>query len=78
MIEIYLMVLCAGVLALIYGQYATRKVMAYDTGTERMQEIASAIQEGAMAYLNRQYTTIGMVGIIVSFLLYILLCKKEP
>ncbi|MCB9991326.1 MAG: sodium-translocating pyrophosphatase [Rhodospirillales bacterium] len=73
MIEINLMILCAGVLALIYGQYATRKVMAYDTGTERMQEIAAAIQEGAMAYLNRQYTAISIVGVVVALLLTMLL-----
>jgi len=73
MIEINLMVLCAGVLALIYGQYAARKILAYDTGTERMQEIAAAIQEGAMAYLNRQYTTIGIVGVVVALLLFLLL-----
>ncbi len=73
MIEIYLMVLCAGVLALIYGQYTARKVLAYDAGTERMQEIASAIQEGAMAYLNRQYKTIAIVGVVVAFLLFLLL-----
>ncbi len=73
MIEINLMVLCAGVLALIYGAYAARKVMAHDAGTERMQEIAAAIQEGAMAYLNRQYTTIAMVGVVVAVLLGLLL-----
>ncbi len=73
MIEINLMILCAGVLALLYGQYASRKIMAYDTGTERMQEIAAAIQEGAMAYLNRQYTTIGIVGVVVALLLLALL-----
>ncbi len=74
MIEaIYLMILCSGVLALIYGQYAARKVMSYDAGTQKMQDIAAAIQEGAMAYLNRQYTTIGIVGLVVAFLLHILL-----
>ncbi|PJB70572.1 MAG: sodium-translocating pyrophosphatase [Alphaproteobacteria bacterium CG_4_9_14_3_um_filter_47_13] len=73
MIETYLMVLCAGVLALIYGQYTARKIMAYDAGNERMQEIAAAIQEGAMAYLNRQYTTIAIVGVVVTALLFLLL-----
>ena len=73
MTAIYYMVLCSGVLALFYGMYATRKIMAYDTGTERMQEIASAIQEGAMAYLNRQYLTIFYVGVGVTILLFLLL-----
>lgn len=73
MIEVYLMVLCAGALALIYGLVATRQVLARDTGNQKMQEIAAAIQEGASAYLNRQYTTIGIVGVVVTILLFFLL-----
>lgn len=71
--EIYLLVLCAGLLALIYGQLATRRVMAHSPGNERMQEIAAAIQEGASAYLNRQYKTIAIVGVVVTVLLWVLL-----
>lgn len=73
MTSIYLMIACCGVLALIYGAYATRQVMAYSSGNAKMTEIASAIQEGAAAYLNRQYTTIGLVGVIVAVLLGVLL-----
>ena len=73
MVSIYFMVVCCGVLALIYGQYAATKVMANSAGNERMVEIASAIQEGAAAYLNRQYTTIGLVGVVVAVLLFFLL-----
>jgi K(+)-stimulated pyrophosphate-energized sodium pump len=73
MTGIYLMIACCAVLALIYGQIAYRRVIAKSAGNERMQEIASAIQEGAKAYLNRQYTTIGMVGLGVAFILYLLL-----
>ena len=63
---------CAA-MALIYGIYAGRKVFACATGTPRMVEIASAIQEGANAYLNRQYRTIGIVGLGVTlFLTWIL------
>ena len=54
-----------GVLAIVYGLWAIRSVMASDPGNERMQEIAGAIQEGASAYLNRQYTTIAMVGVVI-------------
>jgi K(+)-stimulated pyrophosphate-energized sodium pump len=54
-----------GVLALLYGVWTTRSVLSADAGTARMQEIAGAIREGAQAYLRRQYTTIGMVGIVV-------------
>lgn len=60
-----LFVLGCGGLALIYGLYATGRVMAASTGTAQMQEIASAIQEGAQAYLNRQYLTIGLVGLVI-------------
>lgn len=66
MTDINLIIIGCGVLALLYGAYATRKVMAYGTGNERMQEIASAIQEGAAAYLNRQYKAVAMVGIVVA------------
>jgi len=66
---IYMYILACGLLALLYGAYAGRKVFACSTGSERMQEIAAAIQEGASAYLNRQYTTIGMVGVVVAVFL---------
>jgi K(+)-stimulated pyrophosphate-energized sodium pump len=55
---------CA-VLAIVYGAWSTQWIMAQPTGNDRMREIAAAIQTGAMAYLNRQYTTIGVVGAIL-------------
>lgn len=73
MTAIYLMVVAAGLLSLIYGAYASRQVMKTSAGNERMQQIAAAIQEGAAAYLNRQYKTIGMVGVAVGVLLWVLL-----
>jgi K(+)-stimulated pyrophosphate-energized sodium pump len=69
MTSIYLLVVLCGVLALLYGLMASSRVMKSSAGNERMVEIASAIQEGAAAYLNRQYTTIGMVGVGVAVLL---------
>ncbi len=75
MIEIYLMVLCCGFLALMYSQFAANKVMAQSPGSKKMQEIASAIQEGAAAYLKRQYKAIAMVGVGVALLLLLLLGK---
>ena len=47
--------------------------MAADAGTARMQEISAAVREGAQAYLNRQYTTIGIVGLVIFVLAWLLL-----
>ena len=62
-----------GVIALAYGVWAARSVLAADAGNARMQEIAGAVQEGARAYLNRQYSTIGIVGVIVTIILVLTL-----
>jgi K(+)-stimulated pyrophosphate-energized sodium pump len=70
---IYYTVVGAGIFALLYGIYAARQVFAASPGNERMQEIAGAIQEGAKAYLNRQYSAIGMVGIVVTAILWYLM-----
>jgi len=64
-----LIVIACGVLALVYGLVASRQVLAADAGNARMQEIGNAIQEGARAYLNRQYITIGGVGAVILVLL---------
>ena len=69
MIVSYWLILACGALALLYGAYATRIVMAAATGTDRMREIAAAVQEGAAAYLNRQYRTIALVGIVIGVIL---------
>ena len=66
---LYASIACGGI-ALIYGMLAARSVLAAPAGNERMQEIAAAIQEGARAYLNRQYTTIAIVGVIVAAVIF--------
>jgi K(+)-stimulated pyrophosphate-energized sodium pump len=67
----------SGVVALLYGVYASRSVLSKSPGNERMQEIARAIQEGASAYLNRQYRTIAIVGVVIAVILLFLLGWKE-
>jgi len=68
-----IIVLGSGIIAILYGIFTTRSLLATGTGTERMTEIAAAIQEGASAYLNRQYTTIGIVGVVVTIVLAVTL-----
>lgn len=68
MTALWLIVLC-GVLSVVYAIWATSSVLSADAGSPRMQEIAGAVREGAQAYLRRQYTTIGIVGIVIFLLL---------
>ena len=71
-VVLYLIIAC-GALSIAYGVYTTRAVLAADPGTARMQEIAAAIQEGAQAYLARQYQAIAVVGVVIFIILAYLL-----
>ena len=64
--------ICAG-MALIYGIFTSKSVIGADPGSDKMQEISGAVQAGAYAYLNRQYRTIFMVGVIIFIILTFLL-----
>ncbi|MEM9106625.1 MAG: sodium-translocating pyrophosphatase [Pseudomonadota bacterium] len=72
-LSILFAVIACGLLSIVFAIWATQSVLAADQGNERMQEIAGAIREGAQAYLNRQYTTIAIVGAVVFVITWILL-----
>ena len=65
-------ILLCGLTAVIYGLITSRQILSLSPGNEKMMEIAKAIQEGARAYLNRQYITISIVGIIIFLLIWII------
>jgi K(+)-stimulated pyrophosphate-energized sodium pump len=67
------LIVLAGALSIVYGIVTTRGLLAADAGTARMQEISAAVREGAQAYLKRQYTTIGIVGIVIFVVAWLLL-----
>ncbi|MBI0476121.1 sodium-translocating pyrophosphatase [Sphingomonas sp. MA1305] len=69
MTTVTLAILC-GLVAVVYGFVTSQQVLRASPGDARMQDIAAAIQEGAKAYLGRQYTTIAIVGVVVAVILF--------
>jgi K(+)-stimulated pyrophosphate-energized sodium pump len=63
--ELLWAIIACGALSIVYAVVTVQSVMAADAGNAKMQEIAGAIREGAQAYLNRQYTTVAMVGVVI-------------
>ncbi len=62
--------LLCSVIAILYGAFSIKWILGLPTGNDRMREISAAVQEGASAYLNRQYTTIGIVGVILLIVIF--------
>ena len=71
-LEFFIVLICS-LISIGFGAVTTRKILQQPQGSDRMIEIASAIQEGAQAYLNRQYITISIVGILITLILYFLI-----
>jgi K(+)-stimulated pyrophosphate-energized sodium pump len=67
----------AGLLSLVFAGVFAKSVLKNDPGTPEMQQISGAIQEGAMAYLNRQYKTIAIVAVILAVIIFIVLPKEN-
>ena len=73
MIEIHQFIILSAVAALVFGGIAIKTIFSASDGSAKMREISLAIQEGASAYLNRQYKTIAVVGIAIAIILAITL-----
>ncbi|MFA9201599.1 MAG: sodium/proton-translocating pyrophosphatase, partial [Cypionkella sp.] len=71
--DLVLISIVLGALAVVYGWLTSMQVLRASAGNEKMQSIAAAIQEGAQAYLRRQYTTIGIVGVVVAVIVFFFL-----
>src|SRR5262249_5897082 len=72
MTTLAIIIIC-GLLSIAYGVWATMSVLSADAGSAKMQEISAAVREGAQAYLKRQYTTIGLVGVVIFVIVGLLL-----
>src|SRR5687768_8562561 len=75
---VVLIAIACGAIAVLYGAFTSSQVLKSSAGNERMIAVASAIQEGAKAYLFRQYSTIAIVGVVVAILVWVFLDRMGP
>jgi Na+/H+-translocating membrane pyrophosphatase len=75
--QLQLIILPAGIIAILFAIYLARDVLARDTGTQAMQDVAGTIYEGAVAFIRRQYTTIGILAIVAAVLIAIVIAVIE-
>src|SRR5207253_702000 len=71
--EFWPVVLLAGIIAILFAAWLARDVLSQDKGTKAMQEVASLIFEGAMAFLNRQYRTIALLAVVAAVIIGVLI-----
>ena len=76
LLEFFIVLVCA-ILSLAYGVITIKSILSADQGNDKMRDIASAIQEGAQAYLNRQYFTISVVGAFITVALFFLMDNNK-
>ena len=73
--NILLLTILIGFVAILYGYLTSKQILKANTGNKKMREVAEAIHIGAMAYLNRQYKTISIVGFFVLIVIFCSLCN---
>src|SRR5215470_7170466 len=71
--ELWPVVLLAGIIAILFAAWLARDVLSQDRGTKAMQEVAALIFEGAMAFLNRQYRTIALLAVVAAVIIGVLI-----
>ena len=70
-------ILLAGIIAVLFALYLARDVLSRDTGPQAMQDVADTIFEGAVAFIRRQYTTIGVLALVGALIIFLIITVVE-